>query len=103
MTNEEAARYLIMPVMSSTDLGEEVSKQLEAYTMARDALFNSSVGGATLMGQGWICPVCGNVNAPWVASCPCNGEPKTKTTSSYHTDGYVYPEEYEKWDKFIKD
>ena len=56
-----------------------------------------------LMREGWICPVCGNVNAPWVASCPCNGQPKSKYTTSYHTDGYVYPEEYEKWDKFIKD
>lgn len=42
MTNEEAARYLIMPTMSSTNLGEEVAKQLEAYAMARDALINSA-------------------------------------------------------------
>lgn len=86
MTNEEAARYLIMPIMSSTILGEEVSKQLEAYTMARDALFNSSVRGTTLMGQGWICPVCGNVNAPWVASCPCGGSPQVIMTTSSDTD-----------------
>lgn len=23
--------------------------------------------------KGWICPRCGRVNAPWVASCSCNG------------------------------
>lgn len=24
--------------------------------------------------HGWICPVCGRVNAPWVAQCFCNHE-----------------------------
>jgi hypothetical protein len=22
---------------------------------------------------GWKCPVCGRGNAPWMATCPCNG------------------------------
>lgn len=22
--------------------------------------------------EGWICPRCGKVNAPWVMQCPCN-------------------------------
>lgn len=21
--------------------------------------------------QGWVCPKCGRVNAPWVGTCPC--------------------------------
>lgn len=21
--------------------------------------------------QGWVCPVCGRVSAPWVSTCPC--------------------------------
>ena len=22
---------------------------------------------------GWVCPICGKVNAPWVPNCSCNG------------------------------
>lgn len=22
---------------------------------------------------GWVCPICGKVNAPWVPNCGCNG------------------------------
>ncbi|MFA5054150.1 MAG: hypothetical protein WC565_08835 [Parcubacteria group bacterium] len=24
---------------------------------------------------GWVCPLCGKVNAPWVASCDCVKKP----------------------------
>ena len=23
---------------------------------------------------GWVCPVCGKVNAPWASQCTCNGK-----------------------------
>lgn len=36
--------------------------------------------------QGWQCPVCGSVNAPWVAQCPCGGKVKSYTTTTT-TDG----------------
>lgn len=40
MTNEDAIKYLIRPVVSSTDIGEEKQKELDAYDMAIAALKN---------------------------------------------------------------
>lgn len=34
--------------------------------------------------QGWLCPKCGRVNAPWVATCPCHLE--KMTTQSTNTN-----------------
>lgn len=36
--------------------------------------------------QGWQCPVCGRVNAPWLPCCSCGGKFGTYTT----TDGTDY-------------
>lgn len=35
--------------------------------------------------QGWQCPVCERVNAPWVSQCPCApcGYPKYPTYPAY--------------------
>jgi len=38
MTKEEAVRYLIKPICTSTIESEEYRKQLEAYTMAVESL-----------------------------------------------------------------
>ena len=40
--------------------------------------------------KGWICPVCGKVNAPWMPSCPCGGEHK-KDYPNYPNYPYTYP------------
>lgn len=34
--------------------------------------------------KGWICPKCGRVNAPWVATCSCS-QTQTKTIKSTWT------------------
>ena len=38
MTKEEAIKYLIKPVATSTEIGEEKQKEFEAYDMAIEAL-----------------------------------------------------------------
>ena len=52
-----------------------------------------------LMREGWICPVCGNVNAPWIASCLCNGQgPKIITSSTHYQEkgsGELYEGEFD--------
>jgi len=40
MTREEAIKYLIKPVATSTEIGEEKQKEFEAYDMAIEALQN---------------------------------------------------------------
>ena len=38
MTNEEAIKYLIAPIVNSTDIGKEKQKEIDAYNMAIKAL-----------------------------------------------------------------
>ena len=40
------------------------------------------------MSEGWICPVCGGVNGPMVARCPCSGNASYGTTTSASTDAH---------------
>ena len=30
---------------------------------------------------GWVCPICGKVNAPWLSQCPCAGTTPIKWSS----------------------
>lgn len=34
---------------------------------------------------GWVCPLCGKVNAPWAPSCDCHikSKPKQKMAATY--------------------
>ena len=47
MTREEAIKYLIKPVATSTEIGEEKQKEFEAYDMGIEALSAEAV-------QEWI-------------------------------------------------
>lgn len=35
---------------------------------------------------GWVCPVCGRVNAPWMPYCLCSGKLGSYTTTTDSTD-----------------
>ena len=58
-----------------------------------------------IMTYGWVCPVCGKVNAPWASQCTCKGklpvsyEPTCNTgTPSFSpiSANSVTPEEFQK-------
>lgn len=33
--------------------------------------------------QGWLCPRCGRINAPWLPNCSCSGKPMEITCGDY--------------------
>jgi len=41
--------------------------------------------------QGWVCPICHRVNAPWVVQCPCGGEPSIPPTIPRWPTNPTYP------------
>lgn len=43
--------------------------------------------------QGWECPRCGRINAPWVRQCDCSGNNWTITTS----DDLTYKDSHKYW------
>ena len=57
------------------------------------------------LNYGWVCPVCGKVNAPWASQCTCKGklpapcEPTCNTGTSSVSPilaTHLTPEEYQK-------
>ena len=59
----------------------------------------------SIMTYGWVCPVCGKVNAPWTSQCTCKGklpvpcEPTCNTGTSSVSPiltNSVTPEEFQK-------
>lgn len=82
MTNEEAIRYLIVPIATSTKPSAEYLKQKEAYELAIKALEERKQGEWTDLSTdgrhiGWIaCSVCGqeppsesNLDTDFCPSC----------------------------------
>ena len=41
--------------------------------------------------QGWQCPICGAVNAPWMAQCLCGGQQRKVTWVTGTSTGDVSP------------
>lgn len=35
--------------------------------------------------QGWKCPICGRINAPWVSSCPCSEQKSYDYIKTFNT------------------
>ena len=58
--------------------------------------------------QGWQCPVCGRVNAPWMPCCSCGGKADVRlsyssTSTDYDLDREKYLKKYQKeLDEIIK-
>lgn len=57
------------------------------------------------LNYGWVCPVCGKVNAPWASQCTCKGNLQAPYELTCNTgtpsvspilDNSVTPEEYQK-------
>lgn len=44
------------------------------------------------MQQGWLCPRCGKVNAPWVMQCNCNSYMNTYIDDKVGSPYYECPQ-----------
>lgn len=81
MTRQEAIKYLIKPIATSTEIGEEKQKEFEAYNMAIETLSKERTGEwieNAPEGQDidppYICSICGYAEAtrtPFCEQCGC--------------------------------
>jgi len=59
---------------TTTTMGDPVEIKAPEWKIEDKIEINSPIKVETIEEpKGWICPRCGRVNAPWVASCSCNG------------------------------
>ena len=72
MTRDEAIKYLIRPVSTSTVPSKEIEKQFEAYEMAIEALRKESDVHAHWEDctNGWMCSNCQRDNSRDTKYCP---------------------------------
>lgn len=79
MTNEEAIKYLIQPVATSTVPSNEFVKQMTAWSMAVRALNRELKHGKWIDTTGvvgwpkWNCSICGGVGRGDYKICPWCG------------------------------
>lgn len=70
MTREEAIKYLIHPIATSTAIGEEKQKEFEAYNMAIEVLSTNDIQGEWVDEDGNNVPL--HKDGYPLRSCYCN-------------------------------
>ena len=68
---------------TTTTTGEPVEIKAPEWKIGDKVEINSPIDiGVIGEPKGWVCPLCGRANAPWVSQCSCTGSPFVKTSAS---------------------
>jgi predicted RNA-binding Zn-ribbon protein involved in translation (DUF1610 family) len=51
-----------------------MSEETSSLTSPSTTTCGNPTQSTSTMPTGWVCPKCGKVNAPWVASCDCKAQ-----------------------------